>query len=382
MRENNKKIPLTSEYANGRYVNIREAEVGDAKFILSLRCDEIKSRFINKTESNLNKQIEYLERYKMLDDEYYFIIMDKNGTPIGTIRMYDLGKNDFVSGSWLMIKEATAEQVLEGNFLMLHFAYSALNYRKFHFDVRIKNKKVATFHQTMGAVMVSKNELDYFFEADLATYIANLAKLLNADSATMVGEGIIALKIDFDKWLNNYLAFKKQIFGISINLRDVESTDAEFILSLRCDTQKAKFLHKTENNLTKQIAYIESYKAKENEWYFIIESKSGERLGTVRIYDIVDNDDFCWGSWIIKAGASANVAIESVLLVYEYAFYILGFTKAHFDVRKDNIKVKTFHKRFGAREVGKSDEDIFFNFFREDYEKIKEKYIFNFLSIY
>lgn len=185
--------------------------------------------------------------------------------------------------------------------------------------------------------------------------------------------GGIALHIGFDKWLNNYLALKKQIFGININLREVESADAEFILSLRCDSQKAKFLHKTENDLAKQIAYIEDYKTKKNEWYFIIESKSGERLGTVRIYDIVDNDDFCWGSWLIKDGAPANIAIESVLLVYEYAFYTLGFLKAHFDVRKDNVKVRAFHKRFGAKEVSESEKDVFYRFFREDYEKIRNK---------
>ena len=167
---------------------------------------------------------------------------------------------------------------------------------------------------------------------------------------------------------------KKFIAGKSINLRDVEIADAEFILALRCDSQKARFLHKTDNDLAKQIAYIQSYKAKQNEWYFIIESKGGERLGTVRIYDVVDNDDFCWGSWIVKNGAPINVAIESVLLVYEYAFYALGFTKAHFDVRKDNVKVRAFHKRFGAKEVGESDKDVFYRFFREEYEKIKGKF--------
>lgn len=169
------------------------------------------------------------------------------------------------------------------------------------------------------------------------------------------------------------MSHKKFVAGKSINLRDVEIADAKFILSLRCDEKKAKFLHKTKNDLSKQIAYIEDYKTKKNEWYFIIESKSGERFGTVRIYDIVD-DDFCWGSWLIKDGAPANVAIESVLLVYEYAFYTLGFSKAHFDVRKDNVKVRAFHKRFGAKEVGESEKDAFYRFFREDYERIKGKF--------
>lgn len=63
-----------------------------------------------------------------------------------------------------------------------------------------------------------------------------------------------------------------------------------------------------------------------------------------------------------------------MLLVYEYAFYTLGFTKAHFDVRKDNAKVRAFHKRFGAKEVSENDKDVFYRFYREDYEMIKGKF--------
>lgn len=134
------------------------------------------------------------------------------------------------------------------------------------------------------------------------------------------------------------------IAGKTINLRDVEISDAEFILELRCDENKSKFLHKTQNDLAKQIEYIKNYKSKENEWYFLIESKSGEQLGTVRIYDVINNDDFCWGSWLIKNNAPTNTAIESALLIYEYAFYILGFTKVHFDVRKENLSVENSTK--------------------------------------
>lgn len=185
------KILLTKQYANGRFVNLREVLLEDAEFILQLRCDENKARFLHKTDFDLKKQESYIRRYLGLDDEYYFIITDKNHTPIGTIRMYELGKDDFVSGSWLMLSQSSTQQVLEGNYLMLNFAYSALNYRKFRFDVRVENRKVATFHKTMGAVVVAQNELDYFFEANLEEYIANLARLLNADcaSATIRGGG-------------------------------------------------------------------------------------------------------------------------------------------------------------------------------------------------
>ena len=167
---------------------------------------------------------------------------------------------------------------------------------------------------------------------------------------------------------------KKFIAGKSVNLRDIEIADAEFVLELRCDEQKSRFLHKTENDLAAQIEYIKRYKNKEQEWYFIIEGKDGERLGTVRIYDVINGDDFCWGSWLVKSGAGRNVAIESALLLYHFAFYALNFRKAHFDVRRQNRSVRAFHERFGAKIVNESEDDVFYELFREDYEKVNERY--------
>ena len=41
---------IVSETLIGKYVNLREVTVDDAEFILSLRCDENKSKFLHKTE--------------------------------------------------------------------------------------------------------------------------------------------------------------------------------------------------------------------------------------------------------------------------------------------------------------------------------------------
>ena len=53
--------------------------------------------------------------------------------------------------------------------------------------------------------------------------------------------------------------------GKYVNLREITLDDAQFVLDLRCDSNKSKFLHKTENNLDKQIDYIKSYFKKEYE---------------------------------------------------------------------------------------------------------------------
>ena len=167
---------------------------------------------------------------------------------------------------------------------------------------------------------------------------------------------------------------KKYIEGKYINLRDVKEEDAEFILSLRTSEKKSRFLHKTQNDIDKQVSYIRNYKTLDNEWYFIIEDKKQVPLGTVRIYDII-GDSFCWGSWLLIDGLSPSIALESALLIYEYAFYYLGFLNVHFDVRKGNIKVQRFHENFGAKRTGETDLDILYTYTKSDYEKIKDKFL-------
>lgn len=208
------KIQLTNEYANGKYVNLREVEIDDAEFILSLRCNAKKSRFLNKTKNDLKSQIQYIRHYQTLDDEYYFIIIDKNLTPLGTIRIYDMKQDSFVSGSWLMIDNASSEQILEGNYLMLHFAYKVLKYKKFCFDVRKENKKVINFHQAMGAKIINENDMDFFFESSLSLYIDNILKLLKADYMTGGGD---RLKLTL------YLKFNHIYLITSIFQRDLKN---------------------------------------------------------------------------------------------------------------------------------------------------------------
>ena len=163
----------------GKNVNIRDVEVEDAEFILSLRCDKKKSKFLHKTEYNLSKQQAYINHYKTLDYEWYFIIEDKNCKPIGTYRIYDLKKDSFCIGSWLMVEAATPEQVIEGEYLVKMFAFEKTGFDKFHFDVRKENKKVIRFHKMLGAKIVDENDIDYFFECTKEDYLEKIKEFVS-----------------------------------------------------------------------------------------------------------------------------------------------------------------------------------------------------------
>lgn len=166
------------------------------------------------------------------------------------------------------------------------------------------------------------------------------------------------------------------IKGKKINLRLVDIKDAEFILEMRMQAHKTQFLSQVHINLQKQQDWLKSYKQKERaglEYYFIIESKNAEKLGLVRVYDLL-SDSYCWGSWLIKDDAPITTAIESALLVYEFGFGKLSYKKSHFDVRKGNERVIAFHKRLGATEIGEDELNLYFNYSLEKYLKMKQKY--------
>jgi RimJ/RimL family protein N-acetyltransferase len=157
------------------------------------------------------------------------------------------------------------------------------------------------------------------------------------------------------------------IIGKNIDLRDVELSDAWFILSLRLDTQLNQYISKVENNLTQQEEWIKQYKLLNRDKYFIIQSKQSHPVGTIRAYDIKD-DSFCWGSWIVKPEARMYASFESIVLLYQYMFFDLGFNYTKFDVRKQNEKALAFYLRFGATIIDENDQDFFMIYYKKAFE--------------
>lgn len=163
--------------------------------------------------------------------------------------------------------------------------------------------------------------------------------------------------------------------GKSIRLRLIEVTDAEFVLSLRLDERYNQFLSSVDPSVAAQKAWIESYKENERagrQFYFIIENNDGVPCGTVRIYDLLA-DSFCWGSWILNADKTRYAALESALLVYEFGFRHLGFHRSHFDVRKGNEHVISFHEKMGAVRVAEDEENLYFEISEAAVVQFKER---------
>ena len=142
----------------------------------------------------------------------------------------------------------------------------------------------------------------------------------------------------------------ERILGKTLIMRNATVTDAAFILSLRMDANKSRYLSKVTGELIDQKKWLQNYSECEDEAYFIIENLQGIPIGTLRLYD-AQGDSFCCGSWILTEAAPLAAAMESALIGYHYALNSLGFLNAHFRVHKSNQSVCKFHERFGANRV-------------------------------
>lgn len=164
-----------------------------------------------------------------------------------------------------------------------------------------------------------------------------------------------------------------KVHGKAVVLRNVRVEDAQFILSLRLDPRRSRYVSPVDPDVDKQRDWIRRYLQSEGQAYFLICDKAGEALGTVRVYD-AQGESFSWGSWMTKEGAAASVAVEAAVLVYRMATSCWGFRAAHFQVHRANTSVVAFHEKFGAYRIWENSEEIGFSIGAQAIEESLKRY--------
>ena len=166
-----------------------------------------------------------------------------------------------------------------------------------------------------------------------------------------------------------------QLKSEKLLFRLVTIDDSDFIFNLRLS--KGKFINNEGYTKVLNKAWISEYLKKEEkgeEYYFIIEGNNKD-IGVVRIYQLnFEQKTFAWGSWILIDDCSPFSAITSAIMVYAFAFEFLDMEKSLFEVRNNNLKVKSFHTKTGAKLIKKDELDSYFCFDKNDYKILKTKY--------
>lgn len=148
-------------------IRLRFVEEADADFILGLRLDSRYNTFLSAVTADVEAQREWIKKYKADEskgEQYYFIIERLDGTPCGTVRVYDIRDDSFCWGSWILNESKTRYAALESAFLVYEFGFNKLGVKRSHFEVMKGNKGVIKFHARMGAVKVDEDEINDYFE--------------------------------------------------------------------------------------------------------------------------------------------------------------------------------------------------------------------------
>lgn len=148
-------------------IRLRLVEISDADFILGLRLDSRYNNFISKVEGDVESQRRWIAEYKNYEakrQQFYFIIERNDGTPCGTVRVYDIKKDSFCWGSWILNENKTRYAAIESAMLVYSFGFNSLGLDRSHFEVMKENSKVIDFHKKFGAVVVREDNENFYFE--------------------------------------------------------------------------------------------------------------------------------------------------------------------------------------------------------------------------
>lgn len=140
----------------GKSIVLRNVQVEDAEFILSLRLDPQKGGYLSPVEADVEKQRDWIRTYLRSKCQAYFLICDLAMRPLGTVRLYDAIGDSFSWGSWILKKGAPPAAAIESAVLVYWLATKYWNFRASHFQVRRDNTSVLAFHEKFGAERVTQ----------------------------------------------------------------------------------------------------------------------------------------------------------------------------------------------------------------------------------
>lgn len=134
--------------------------------------------------------------------------------------------------------------------------------------------------------------------------------------------------------------------GYSYRLRPVAIEDAEDIIEIRLeDSERNKFIHSVSNDASLQRKWIEKYLTNDGDYYFVVENRFTLKAeGLIGLYNLVGKRAE-WGRWVVKKNSLS--AVESVLMIFDFAFNKLGLDEVYCRTVAENQNVVSFHDSIG-----------------------------------
>jgi RimJ/RimL family protein N-acetyltransferase len=156
---------------------LRPVTLEDAAFIVELRSDPLLNRFLHEISPRVKDQVEWLERYFLRPDEYYFIVEDADsGKPQGAIGLYEVAEDATGAqwGRWILKRDSMA--ALESAWLIYEAGFSRLRLASLSCRTLVDNPRVVSFHDSFGASRVAVLERHFLVRGDPKSAIEHRIK--------------------------------------------------------------------------------------------------------------------------------------------------------------------------------------------------------------
>lgn len=172
------------------------------------------------------------------------------------------------------------------------------------------------------------------------------------------------------------------IEGTFVNLVPFTLVDTDNVIRLRNQNKNRHFLNQSYLiTADGQAKWYEDYLLRTNDIYWSVYNKQKKFIGTVRVYDIDEDNDICdQGSLIIdeEVSAEAPYAIEVEILTLDYIFSVLKIGNVINEDRADNKVMNSLTKKLGFKYIKDTVKDgnkyKYYLLNPEDYEKNREKF--------
>ena len=176
--------PFIPPNVEGVVLDLRPVQPEDAAYIHGLRVNPAYNRHLSQVTGSVEDQRVWIERYKAREaarEEIYYLIIRKDGTPCGTVRLYDVADDRFTWGSWILDHNKPPKAALESAVLSFGAGFEGLGAELAQIDVRRANSHAEAFYRRLGMTETHRTDQDIFFtyprgqfEADRDRYLAIL----------------------------------------------------------------------------------------------------------------------------------------------------------------------------------------------------------------
>ena len=112
----------------GRYVELRSAKVEDAEFALNIRHTPKAMKFMPSLDITLEQQKSWIEKQRITEGDYFFIVFNKNNERIGVNSVYDIHDEQGEIGRWVM--QGGAFESIESKLLITQFSFNILKLKR------------------------------------------------------------------------------------------------------------------------------------------------------------------------------------------------------------------------------------------------------------